>query len=295
MYYNRGMLFWRRRRPRNIRKSKKETSLLRQVLYGVLSIIVVVLCGVGIWNVTRLPAVTIHSVTISGGETIDHSEIRTLVETELRGSYYLLVPHRFSYMYPHDKIVDSLHTIPRIRTVTVARTDRMTIDITFSEYTPDALWCLTELDFSECYFLDENGYAFTEAPPLRGGALIRYIIEGEEILMAKTVIPQSELESVQEFFTALESEFDMRVATIVRTHDGDLKYRINGGGTLLVAGSANTSNVLQNLQSIIESKEFAHLRPGNFNYIDLRFGNKVFVNEELETATSTDIGTDVNE
>jgi len=54
----------------------------------------------------------------------------------------------------------------------------------------------------------------------------------------------------------------------------------------------------KNLQSILSSEEFIHLQNGAFQYIDLRFGDKIFLNEEEEvvempevleeTATSTD-------
>ena len=54
------------------------------------------------------------------------------------------------------------------------------------------------------------------------------------------------------------------------------------------------ASVIENLKTILVSEEFSHLKPGNFQYIDLRFGNKIFVNEEEvgsveenETSTST--------
>ena len=53
------------------------------------------------------------------------------------------------------------------------------------------------------------------------------------------------------------------------------------------------TDVVENLLVVLASPEFSHLNPGNFSYIDLRFGEKVFVNEigevpETETATSSD-------
>jgi hypothetical protein len=38
--------------------------------------------------------------------------------------------------------------------------------------------------------------------------------------------------------------------------------------------------MINNLMAVISSPDFSHLKPGNFQYIDLRYGNKVFVNEE---------------
>ena len=63
---------------------------------------------------------------------------------------------------------------------------------------------------------------------------------------------------------------------------------------LLVSPSQSAQETFDNLRSILESEEFAHVTSGDFNYIDLRFGNRVFVNEEesvveeAETATSTE-------
>jgi hypothetical protein len=48
---------------------------------------------------------------------------------------------------------------------------------------------------------------------------------------------------------------------------------------------------LSNLETILASGTFTHLKPGNFQYVDLRFGSKVFVNE-APVASSTPETTD---
>lgn len=280
-----------RKRPIRKRNNKKETSILRQVLYGVLAISIVVFVGFSMWYVTRLPSLTIENITIEGGETIDHDSVRSRVEQELKGSYYLLIPRRFVYTYPHEAILESLQTVPRIHMISVERRNRTELKITFNEYAPHALWCLDGAAFSECYFMDADGYAFAPAPSLYGGAFTRHVIEGEKVLSEKQIIPKERLRAIETFTDALESGFSMRVTKITHSESGDLTYHINGGGDLLVSGEMDTDEVLQNLQSILESEEFNHLEPGNFNYIDLRFGNKIFVNEELETDEETEAGT----
>ena len=44
-----------------------------------------------------------------------------------------------------------------------------------------------------------------------------------------------------------------------------------------------------NLETVLTAPAFTDLSPGNFSYIDLRFGNKVFVNEEQIVTTSTPV------
>ena len=72
----------------------------------------------------------------------------------------------------------------------------------------------------------------------------------------------------------------------------DVFYVLAGGGELRATLHDPATKVFDNLEAILASKEFAHIKPGNFQYIDLRFGSKVFVNEEkLGMASSTDMGT----
>ncbi len=281
-----------RARARARERAVREPSTLRNVLWGLFTVLIVVLLGALTWYLTRLDAVTISQVTVAGGETISPDVVRVKVEGFLDDNYFLLIPHRFSYFYPHDAIVSALRSIPRVHDVTVTRSSLKTVDVTFAEYVPYALWCLTEDDLSPCYFLDASGYAFAPSPALQGGSLTRHILEGRGEFVQETVIRPELLKTIELFMRGLEKELGLRVISVVHTKDGDLRYNISGGGSLLVALDRDVTATFENLKSVLTSKEFQHVKPGNFNYIDLRFGNKVFVNEELVTATSTATSTE---
>ena len=277
----------KRRKIRLKKRKQTEIGIWKHVLYGFLAIACVLLVCTAIWHITRLPSFTIDSVTVSGGETISHESVRSQVENELRGSYFLLVPHRFSYFYPHEKVVARLESISKIYDVRVTKETKNELTVTFEEYIPHALWC-TATDDSECYFISQGGYAFAPAPMLEGNTFISHIIEGVTELEEKQIFEPAELAAIDAFVRAIHTELSFRVGEIVHMQVGDIVYRINGGGELLVAGDMNVTETFENLKSILISEEFDHLKPGNFNYIDLRFGNKVFVNEELAPKEETE-------
>ena len=133
------MLFSGKKKHTARGRSEPKT-MLRQVLYGVALLILITVTIVSIWYVTRLTSFTIKEVRVSGGETISHDDVRTQVENELRGEYLRLVPHRFSFLYPHDEVVAALERIPRIHDISIVRKDRTVLEVTFSEYKPFALW-----------------------------------------------------------------------------------------------------------------------------------------------------------
>lgn len=279
-----------RAKKKNTPQEAKSRQLMWQLFFGTLTIGVVVGICICVWYLTRLEELTINTVLVSGGETIDHEMIKSRVENELIGSYFLLVPKRFTYTYPRERIVDVLYDIPRVHAVEVTRTDQRTLSVRFKEHIPHALWCDSLEEFASCIFLNKEGYAFAPAPPLRGGAFIRYINDATPPEIGLHVYDHSFLLDIERFIEVLLSELSMRIHAVRFTDEGDVELHIHGGGVLKIAFEHSIQNTFENLQSILGSEEYGHLTPGNFNYIDLRFGNRVFVNEELEdeiNATST--------
>jgi hypothetical protein len=277
-----------RKKPRTRAKSRSaEVSFSYQILWGFIRLFVLALLILSLYYVTRLSAFTISNVTVQGGETISHDEIRSRTEDELQGSYLLIIPKRFAYLYPHDSIVSALEKNRRIHTIGVSRTDRKTLAVTFEEYIPHALWCMYGKDSEPCYFVDQNGYAFDKAPQLHGGTLTRHEIEGQESLAPGNVIDAQTLASMDTFIDKTEKELGMRITSVIHKKDKDYEFEVNGGGMIFASSGKELAVTFENLKSVLASKEFKHLRPGNFKYIDVRFDNKVFVNEELGTTTES--------
>ncbi len=278
-------LFARKRRHARTR-STAEFSLARQIFFGVLAFIGVSLLITFIWYGTRIESVTITTIKVLGGETISHDEVRNIVERELTGSYLHIVPHRFAYLYPKERIRKAVDRLPRAYDVFVERTTT-SITVTFKEYVPHALWCLSMKEDSSCYLLTDSGYAFAPAPPLTGGSLVRYIIEGIDELREGDVLEASFVTAINTLSTRLENTLGIRTNAVVRSAYGDIDLMISGGGILRLPAQFDSEIVFERLEALLNSTEFRHLKPGNFNYIDLRFGTKIFVNEEFGSSTTT--------
>ncbi len=281
------MFSWRRTAPRRRRGDEHEPSIKRHILYGVLACIAVTLLCTALWYLTRLSSVTISEVVIEGGETISHDMVRGIIEQELTGAYLLLVPRRFAYTYPEEDIYRAVSDIARIHSVVVVRTSGTSLAVSFSEYIPHTLWCLSSDDSAPCYFVSREGYAFAPAPNLRGGALVRHIIEGKTELAQQQIFDTAALARAALFTERLEQELGLRVREVIHTEDQDERYELGGGGAIFIATDSDIEKAFDNLHSIFASKEFSTLEPGNFNYIDLRFGNKIFVNDQMDVATTT--------
>lgn len=265
-------------------RREKRSDFRAQIFYGVARLFALVLVLVALWYVTRVEIFTIADVEILGGETIPHEELRMQVKNELEGTYFLLVPKRFTYTYPRERIIEVLSKNQRMYNIDVERTSRKAVTVHFDEYVPHALWCTTDTSRA-CYFMTENGYAFAQAPMLHGGAFVRHFTEGLAEISEGQVISREKVSALDSFMSLLEIELGFRTASLTYEHDGDVAVAVNGGGMIFMTGTDDFSTAFENLKTVLTSQEFLHLKPGNFRYIDVRFGNKVFVNEELGTTT----------
>lgn len=278
----------KRKTPFRSRRSKKRQHR-RHIIKSTVVAILVVIFFVSVWYGARRPEFTITSISVEGGETVPYDLIEKKANDMLVGAYVLLIPKRFTYLYPHDRIVKAVESIPRVKKARVIRITKNELNISFEEHMPDALWCdsvsTSSSTPSRCLFVDEFGYAFSLAPNLRGGALVRYITEISEPTIDEFVLPQSTLLIFKRFAEALAERHSMRIHAITLTKDNDLIFNLNTGADILINKDSDIQAVFDNLESILSSEEFGSLAPGDFDYIDLRFGNKIYVKEEVDVPT----------
>ena len=259
--------------------------LVKQILLGVFILLLVAGLVTAIWYGTRVQALTITEVQVSGGETISHEMVESRARAELEGSYLRLVPRRFAFFYPHDAIVASLASIERIKNVQVERTSGTSLAISFDEFVSDALWCSEE---GACLFIDSEGYAFAPAPNLQGGAFVRFFTD-REVSIGQTVSSVEEYTDIKEIVAELAAlGFTTTVVTIDTARD--IYLEVLDGGEFKATLTEPPAVTIENLKTVLDSDEFSELAPGTFRYVDLRFGNKVFVNRtpEEEVATTTE-------
>lgn len=293
------MQLWGRKKRR---KQLKDTGnpklvLIRQIVLGVLLFALIGLLGVGVWYGSRVASLTIVDVEVIGGETIAHDTLTEIAHETLEGMYYRLVPRRFAWTYPKDTIESRIGEIERIKNVHVERTSGTSITIIFEEYIPFGLWCTAEqaeeVTPSACFFVDKNGFSFTEAPKLQGGAFLRFSEPGRTPERSVVAFDGDFIQNTESFIDRVYDELALNIVQVDKTAPEELTYHIAGGGQLKVSLRMDADETIDNLATILASDAFDHIEPGNFQYIDLRYGNKIFVNEELPStpvdgaATST--------
>lgn len=287
------MFFHRKRKTRTElakkRSANPKIALIRRIVFGCLLFVLIGLCGLALWHGSRVDSLTIKEIEIIGGETIKHEDIEAIVSGELEGTYYKLIPRQFAWFYPKRTMIEKVSAVDRLKNVHIERYGGEKLLVVFEEYQPFALWCNSDFS-SECLFMDREGFGFSWAPKLQGGAFLRFSERGREPERFTTGFPGEYIRDTEAFIQKVYDELGMNITHVERTGKEELEYHIAGGGKLKVSRRQTPEETFQNLVTLLTSDAFSHIEPGNFQYIDLRYGNKLFVNEEdpsAATATST--------
>jgi cell division septal protein FtsQ len=280
-------------KPRKYQSVSPSTVLLmRQIIIGLMIAAFLSMLIISVWYGTRVHAFTISTVTVSGGETIPHSDVENVVRSKLEGSYMKIVPRTFAFTYPHQEIEEAVRGVGRVKSVSIVRSGGSELVVEFEEYIPHALWCKDNQN-EGCYFLDDAGYSFSASPTLVGGSFLRFVSIGKDPADHVQAFNENEYRTIHEL-ARLFAEAKWFVSKAEVDAAGDAFLTIVDGGEFKVSLKQPAAETVSNLLTVLGSENFAHIKPGNFEYIDLRFGSKVFVNEVTldSSASSTDEGTD---
>lgn len=251
--------------------------LIKNISIGLGVFVLIGLMLYGIWHGTRAKAVTISEVIVVGGETISHDAIKLAVTELLQGQYMGFIPRSFSWTYPETEIMEVLTATPRVKDPVIER-DGTQLIVTLAEFEPVALWC-DDHTTGGCVFLDSNGYGFAAAPDLTGGAYTRYVQVGQAASTSVVFTDLGDFALLQELVTRLD-QAGWPAVSIEYDQARDAFVQLAGGGELKVSLTQTPADTVANLQTIRAAAQYTDLAPGNFAYIDLRFGNKIFVSEQ---------------
>jgi hypothetical protein len=206
--------------------------------------------------------------------------MQTIVDRDIAGSYLWILPKKNIVIFPKKKIIrDLMHEIPRLSTIEISKESSQEISIAITERTPLALYCGDISNIllpHDCYFIDDKGYIFSEAPAFSGD--VYFIYSNKEPLpepLGKAFLPQEVFGPLSTYIKSLSSMGVHGRALVLDPEDYHLV--LANSGEIIWRREDNLDLIGENLKTFLgtvegEDKSFLN----KILYIDLRFENKVF-------------------
>lgn len=236
--------------------------------------------------------VVIDNVVVTGNHIIDKEDIEKEVYKNISGRYIYLFSRNNSFIYPHNRIYNSLLvTFPRIEKLSIYRDNLKTLHVDISERTGSYLYCGANLpeDKDEvgenCYFVNNDGFIFDTAPYFSGNIYFKFYTLFESDLknpLGQQMMDIDDFHNLARFIDQIMI-LGFKPIYIVKDKDGTNYLYLNhqASGTMpkiIFKNEADLNIIYENLSLAMRKKEFALEINSKYNtllYIDLRFKNKV--------------------
>lgn len=288
--------FLRRKRKQRIRK------------YVIFFFSIVILIAF-VSYISHRPEIRVTKVQLKGGVLVTEEDILKKSTEYMSGSYFWLFPKNTSIWYPKDKLKEYLkQNFKRIDNIEVGLDGFRTLVVTIEERKPFAIWCdstpnktkneiskistttdnvdeVSVISEQTCYFIDQNSTIFSEAPYFSGDAYFKYYGEiGTTSPVGSFYISSStEFEEITDFISTIKN-FSLHPRYLFSKGGGDYTLVISGGGEIYFDMKKPLKETAKNLESLLRTPSLSTSTNSDLpiQYIDLRYGNKLFYKLKTE-------------
>jgi cell division septal protein FtsQ len=257
-------------------KKRRKVKTVKMVVFGILFICIL---G-GVISIVRLPTFTISEIQVKGLQSASTQDVINEIDTKIGGNYALVLPKKNIFFYPKDKIKsDLLNKFSTFADVSIRTIDTNKLEITVVEKNAIAVSCKTEgaiidKSFIDCFFIDHNAKAFQSIVGEPDQSLPRYV--DLNVNTTSTMLSLNAMDQVKKVSDYLSGK--NLVTEFIKIADlKGVEFKIINNGKIKISIPFN-----DDFMSVLDTALNTKLLAGNakFEYIDARFGNKVFFKAE---------------
>ncbi len=276
-------------------KRSRRRIFLRKIIFFVFSFFVIIFL---LTYLSQLDSLNIAEVEVSGNKIIDTNTLRGIVDQQIAGKYFGLFPKTNMLIYPKNSIARELQNkFKRLKDVNLSLGNNKVLEVFLTERTAEYLWCGENLpdeqnqkiSYQKCYFLDESGYLFDEAPYFSDEVYFKFygLPEQLETITDSFLGQYFQQVNFKQFVLFKNALTDMKiraVALYVKNNDEAEVLLSKEGSSLnepkiIFRTDIDFQNTLENLDAALKTeplKSKFYDDYSSFLYMDLRFGNKIY-------------------
>ena len=267
--------------PRFLELKKKKHKILRRKIFFLICFFILILVGLSFFS--KWENININDIQILGNKVIETKMIESVVKEKIIGNYLWFFPKTNFLFYPKGQIKKELaDKFKRLKNISLNIQNFKTLNIFLTERTALYTYCglaPAELDASnqKCYFVDNSGYIFDEAPYFSGEVYLKFYGKTDSYFF------QPNFNKLISFKETLQ-KIGVKPVVFFVEDNGDMKVFLSSttsqlGPFINLKADTDFNQVIENLQSVLTTEplktEFK-TKYSSLLYIDLRFGNKVY-------------------
>lgn len=215
--------------------------------------------------------IQIKSFEILGAETISSQDVETYAKDFVSGNRFILIPKTNILFLNKEKLATALLSqFSRLEKVDVDKNFfSKKIELNLVERKSDFLWC----SFSgECFSMNKNGLVFEKEEKNADKLIFQGIIEGNPLM--KNFASAVKIQNYLKFVDILKNAGFETILIKIESADKAIA-KTDIGEIIFNPSDENLSEIAQNIILLIDETK-NKVPAAEFQYIDARFGNKMF-------------------
>lgn len=276
-----------RRIPLRVRRRRN------RLLFLGITLASICIAAVGAHYLSYLPQFSIQRIDVRGTNDIQPELVQSFVETKLFGGPRDFLSPSNIFVYHGTQLEREIASFfPRVRSAAISRPSLFSTDliVTIYEREPFAKW--TPGTPGAAYEMDDSGFIFAvEQDPASITYKSPVIFEGY-FSATSTVVAKTYLAGR---FTAIRSLLErlgqsgFAPTVFIAQSDQDFEIQLSRGYSIKASFGASAEDLIKNLELVLSS-DVLRDKESKLEYIDLRFGNRVYykfkVAEQQATPTA---------
>ena len=215
----------------------------------------------------------------AAGMEQDAQQLQNTINNLLSGNYAFVVPKRFIFGIRRQSLEQQLLAIlSRFETILVTKQYPHALSVSYAKRIFFALLCndIAKADIHSCGYIDHTGFVYEDAPDASGSLIIKIRSDLPAVKVGMQAIDAQTVKQMTLFGEGIKRIAGLRLLSYDLSSQApdELRLHVADGFTLIVKKADNPETVLQILHTVLtqEIKD----RASQLDYLDLRFGNKVF-------------------
>lgn len=263
-------------RSPEVQEQRRRFAKRMTLIFGTLTILIIV----GVVFLLRMNSIQIKETKIEGVSIIDKKEVEDTVRGTLSGNYLWLIPKSNTFLYSVKKLNNILvQKFPGIYSLDVGREGFGKVYVKIVERKPQALYCKdgNEKATPDCYFVDSTGKVFAQAPYFSGN--VYFVYRGklnQEDPMGAQIFTEQDFSVFESFIKQAGNKLGLGIVGAELKEVGDFDLLLSSGTKILLNKNISYNDMFNNLDAVFKSQQLSSSTLSTLDYIDMRFGNKVY-------------------
>jgi cell division septal protein FtsQ len=240
-----------------------------------LGLFVLLLLLTGIVMLTRISSLQISMVKVSGNSFVPTEEIQNKTDEVLGSHYLFFIPKRNVFLFPKHELADKLKENPAVIDVSINKDLFDTLSIVVTEQEKEAIYC-DSFEKTECFYINNEGYLYSKVGqdhPLDQEIIV--YLEGERKKVREMVLEPDLYQDVISFIKS-SARYGIPVVSAHVKSDGIIEFTTQSSARLITSRYDDFEKDFSNFIALFEKEILIREQLGQIDYVDLRFGNKVF-------------------